>query len=588
MAQKDLKPVRTKEEAKARGRNGGIKSGEVRRAKKSMRETAKALMSMEVVGDNNKKNLEAFGIKKGDQNYQTAVVVRLMQKALVEGDTSAIRLIGELTGDLNRFGLIPEEESEIVELAYPTINLPNNGRDKKDAFQLAPQAGPQTQFMASSADIIIYGGAAGGGKTYALLLEALRHKDVKSFGAVIFRHNYNQITAEGGLWDASQKIFNQVPDAHSRKSPKLHWRFDGGAKLSFAHIERDEDLKSWQGTEIAYIGFDELTHFTKHQFLYMLSRNRTTCGIRPYVRATCNPDSDSWVAEFISWWIDQETGYAIPERSGQIRWMVVLNDIIYWGDTPEELAKKYEVNVEDCKSVTFIASRLEDNKILMESDPGYLANLKAMTEVDMERLLRGNWKIKAAAGSFFKRSQVGEILTEVPKDLVAVCRGWDLAATDKDEDDEAAFTAGVLMGRRENGRFVIIDVINRQLKAGDVRSTVLVTAKMDHAKYAWCRQRLPQDPGQAGKDQKASYMEMLAGFDVHMIPESGDKATRAEPMAAQWQHGMFDLVAGEWNEAYLNQLESFPDSKWKDMVDASSSAFNEITLGMGFNIDNLL
>ncbi len=588
MAQKDLKPVRTKEEAKARGRNGGIKSGEVRRAKKSMRETAKALMSMEVVGDNNKKNLEAFGIQKGDQNYQTAVVVRLMQKALVEGDTSAIRLIGELTGDLNRFGLIPEEESEIVELAYPTINLPNNGRDKKDAFQLAPQAGPQTQFMASSADIIIYGGAAGGGKTYALLLEALRHKDVKSFGAVIFRHNYNQITAEGGLWDASQKIFNQVPDAHSRKSPKLHWRFDGGAKLSFAHIERDEDLKSWQGTEIAYIGFDELTHFTKHQFLYMLSRNRTTCGIRPYVRATCNPDSDSWVADFISWWIDQETGYAIPERSGQIRWMVVLNDIIYWGDTPEELAKKYEVNVEDCKSVTFIASRLEDNKILMESDPGYLANLKAMTEVDMERLLRGNWKIKAAAGSFFKRSQVGEILTEVPKDLVAVCRGWDLAATDKDEDDEAAFTAGVLMGRRGNGRFVIIDVINRQLKAGDVRSTVLVTAKMDHAKYAWCRQRLPQDPGQAGKDQKASYMEMLAGFDVHMIPESGDKATRAEPMAAQWQHGMFDLVAGEWNEAYLNQLESFPDSKWKDMVDASSSAFNEITLGMGFNIDNLL
>ena len=588
MAQKDLKPVRTKEEAKARGRHGGIKSGEVRRAQKSMRETAKALMSMEVVGDNNKKNLEAFGIQKGDQNYQTAVVVRLMQKALVEGDTSAIRLIGELTGDLNRFGLIPEEESEIVELAYPTINLPNNGRDKKDAFQLAPQAGPQTQFMASSADIIIYGGAAGGGKTYALLLEALRHKDVKSFGAVIFRHNYNQITAEGGLWDASQKIFNQVPDAHSRKSPKLHWRFDGGAKLSFAHIERDEDLKSWQGTEIAYIGFDELTHFTKHQFLYMLSRNRTTCGIRPYVRATCNPDSDSWVAEFISWWIDQETGYAIPERSGQIRWMVVLNDIIYWGDTPEELAKKYEVNVEDCKSVTFIASRLEDNKILMESDPGYLANLKAMTEVDTERLLRGNWKIKAAAGSFFKRSQVGEILTEVPKDLVAVCRGWDLAATDKDEDDEAAFTAGVLMGRRENGRFVIIDVINRQLKAGDVRSTVLVTAKMDHAKYAWCRQRLPQDPGQAGKDQKASYMEMLAGFDVHMIPESGDKATRAEPMAAQWQHGMFDLVAGEWNEAYLNQLESFPDSKWKDMVDASSSAFNEITLGMGFNIDNLL
>lgn len=153
VAQKDLKPVRTKEEAKERGRNGGIKSGEVRRAKKTMRETAKALMAMEVVGDKNKRNLEAFGIQKGDQNYQTAVVVRLMQKALVEGDTSAIRLIGELTGDLNRFGFIGEEETDIVEMVYPNINLPDNGRDRKRTFELSPQAGPQTMFMASSAEI---------------------------------------------------------------------------------------------------------------------------------------------------------------------------------------------------------------------------------------------------------------------------------------------------------------------------------------------------------------------------------------------------------------------------------------------------
>ena len=62
-------------------------------------------------------------------------------------------------------------------------------------------------------------------------------------------------------------------------------RFDGGAKLTFAHIERDDDLQSWMGTEICYIGFDELTHFTKHMFLYMLSRNRSTCGVRPYVRS---------------------------------------------------------------------------------------------------------------------------------------------------------------------------------------------------------------------------------------------------------------------------------------------------------------
>lgn len=206
VAQKDLKPVRSTEEAKERGRKGGIASGEARRAKKTMRETAKALMEMEVVGEKNKKNLELFGIKKGDQNYQTAVVVRLMQKALVDGDTSAVRLLGELTGDLNRFSFVPDADDteDLAVIEYPQLNIPENGRDKARGGLLGPQAGPQTMFMASEADIIVYGGAAGGGKTYALLLEALRHKDVKGFGAVIFRRNYNQITAEGGLWDASQ------------------------------------------------------------------------------------------------------------------------------------------------------------------------------------------------------------------------------------------------------------------------------------------------------------------------------------------------------------------------------------------------
>lgn len=596
MAQSDLKPVRTKEEAKERGRNGGIKSGEARRAKKSMRETAKALMAMEVVGDNNKRNLEAFGIQKGDQNYQTAVVVRLMQKALVEGDTSAIRLIGELTGDLNKFGFTGEEDDDIVEIAYPTICIPNNGRDRREVNELAPQAGPQTMFMASMADIIVYGGAAGGGKTYALLLEALRHKDVKGFGSVIFRHNYNQITAEGGLWDASNKIFSQVPDAHPRKSPKLHWKFDGGSKLNFAHIEREEDLQSWQGTEIAYIGFDELTHFTKHQFLYMLSRNRTTCGVRPYMRATCNPDVDSWVADLISWWIDQDTGYPIPERSGQIRWLTVINDVIYFHATREESVKHAlslgipEDKAETMpKSFTFIASRLEDNKVLMENDPGYMANLMALTEVDKERLLNGNWKIKASAGKYFQRTQVSQyMLTEIPTDVIFWCRAWDIAATDEDEGGDPDFTASALIGRRSNGRFVVAHVTNDLVKAGDVGKLIRVTAIADKARFgALYHIRIPQDPGAAGKIVAKSWIKMLAGFDVKAETISGSKEDRATPFAAQWQVGNVDVVVGEWNEMYFSQLESFPESKHDDMVDCSSDAFNECAEA-DFNIDNLL
>ena len=592
VAKEDLIPVRTKEEAKARGRNGGIKSGEARRQKKSMREMAKAIMEASVSKQmgNVRDTLSRMGIEENDMTYQAAVVVRMIQKAMVDGDTGAVRVLGELTGELNRLGYMEYDESNVIDMQYPTILIPENGRDAPKPNMLEPQAGPQTMFMASSADIVIYGGAAGGGKTYALLLEALRHKDVKNFGSVIFRKNYTQITAEGGLWDSSVKIYSQVPDSQQRKSPKLHWRFNSGAKLTFAYLDKEEDLQAWQGTEIAYLGFDELTHFSKHQFLYMLSRNRSTCGIRPYVRATCNPDADSWVADFVSWWIDSDTGYPIKERSGIIRYMYVLNDVIHWGSTPEELAEELNINPNECKSVTFIASRLEDNKILMQSDPSYLSNLKAMTEVDMERLLYGNWKIKAQAGRFFKRVQISidGFLTMIPDDVVYWCRAWDLAATSEDENGNADYTAGVLIGRRKNGRYIVADVINKQIKAGEVESLILMTAMLDRKKYGYNYViRIPQDPGAAGKIVAKQYVNSLAGFNVKAEPVSGSKELRATPFAAQWQNGFVDILVADWNEMYFNQLESFPESKNDDMVDASSDAFNELT-NTGFDIDSLL
>ena len=592
MAQKDLKPVRTKAEAKERGRNGGIKSGEARRQKKNMREMAKSLMDTTVSSQmtNVRDTLSRMGVDKNDMTYQTAVVVRLIQKAMVDGDTNAIRVLAELTGDLTRLGWTEEADPNVIDMKYPTILIPENGRDEPKQGFLEPQAGPQTMFMASKADIVIYGGAAGGGKTYALLLEGLRHKDVKGFGAVIFRKNFTQVTAEGGLWDASIKIYSQVPDAVQRKTPKLHWQFGSGAKLTFAHLEREEDLTSWQGTEIAYLAFDELTHFSKHQFLYMLSRNRSTCGIKPYVRATCNPDPDSWVADFVSWWIDPDTGYQIKERSGVVRYMCVLNDTVYWGDTPEKLAEEHGIKPEDCKSVTFIASNLEDNKILMKADPSYLSNLKAMTEVDMERLLYGNWKIRAQAGLMFKRVQVVLAPKEsvIKEDIVSICRGWDLAATSEDEKGDPAYTAGVLMARLKNGRFTVLDVVNMRLSAGEVLTLIKNTAMSDKLAYGHVRVRIPQDPGQAGKSQAAYFIRELAGNDIVARQESGDKVARATPVAAQWQHGFFNIVQGEWNEAYFSQLESFPDSKFKDMVDATSSAFDELVNYMSFDITNLI
>lgn len=417
----------------------------------------------------------------------------------------------------------------------------------------------------------------------------LRYINVQGFGGTIFRKNYNQIFKEGGLWDEAQKMYSGIKGANMRKLDAA-WVFNDKngnriSRISFAHIERDEDVHSWQGTQHAFIGWDELTHFSFNTFFYMLSRNRSTCGVKPFIRATCNPDADSWVAKFISWWIDQDTGYPIPERSGKLRYFIRRGDDITWADTKQELWEKFDLKTdeerEEPRSVTFISSSIYDNRELLKINPQYLANLKALPEVEKERLLHGNWKIKPAAGMYFKRTQVGDFINVIPNDVVTWVRCWDLAATEKSENGDAAYTAGVLIGKRKNGRYVVADVINRQMSASDVRSIIKQIAQLDRERYKRVKIRIPQDPGQAGKEQAQSYIKMLAGFNVVAVKETGSKESRAEPMAAQWQAGNFDIVIADWNEAYLSQLENFPDGKWKDMVDASANGFAEIeNIGM--------
>lgn len=459
-----------------------------------------------------------------------------------------------------------------------------------------PQPGPQTAFMATPANVCIYGGAAGGGKSFGLLMSALRYKNVPGFGCTIFRRNFNQIFSQGGLWDESMKIYQGIRGADPKFARGQWWfRNQNGdivSKVTFAHIERDEDVHKWQGSQICEIGFDELTHFSEKTFFYMLSRNRSTCGVEPFIRATCNPDADSWVAKFIEWWIDPDTGYPIPERSGKLRWFVRRDEILYWANTKQELWKQFGLKTPEeraePRSVTFIMSKLEDNQELLKVNPGYMANLKAMSVIERERLLHGNWKIKAAAGLFFKRSQVGDYLSFVPDDVIEWVRCWDLAATEKTENGDPAFTSGVLMGKRKNGRYIVADVVNKQMSASDVRQTIKHTAQQDIAKYKRVKIRLPKDPGQAGKEQAESYIKFLAGFNVVTVAETGSKEARAEPMAAQWQAGNFDVLTGAWNEEYLQQLENFPDSKFKDMVDASANAFTELETKNVFDLSNLI
>ena len=454
--------------------------------------------------------------------------------------------------------------------------------------KLAPQPGTQTRFLQTSADICIYGCAAGGGKTYALLLEPLRYINVQGFNGIIFRKNYTQVTAPGGLWETSLMMYTGIKGAAAWKSPKRHWTFGKRATLSFDYLSSDEDVFSWQGSQICFIGWDELTHFTENMFFYMLSRNRSTCGVKPYVRATCNPDADSWVRNFISWWIDEDTGYAIPETSGVIRWFFRTEDggSISWGNSPEEVCELLNktlppdehITPDDCKSVTFIPSSVHDNKALLEANPSYLSSLKALSLVNKERLLRGNWKIRPAAGLYFKREQF-RIVKDVPDHIVSVARAWDLAATEiTAENKDPDRTAGVLIARLANGQYIVLNAIRRACNAAEVRQLVKSTGLTDRAEYECNTIHIPQDPGQAGKEQAASYKRFLAGFTVKTHVVTGSKITRAEPFSAQVQAGNVMLLDGAWNEQFLSELEGFPDAAHDDLVDAASDAFSAVAV----------
>jgi predicted phage terminase large subunit-like protein len=434
-----------------------------------------------------------------------------------------------------------------------------------------PQPGPQEAFLATPADIAIYGGAAGGGKSFGLLLEPLRHKNNPLFGAVIFRRESTDITKEGALWDESQPLY--LAQGGIPREGKLDWSFPTGSAVSFSHLELENTKYSWQGAQIPLIEFDELTHFTRTQFWYMFSRNRSTCGIRPYIRASCNPDPDSFVADLVAWYIDPETGYAIPERSGVLRYFVKQGDDLIWADHPQQLLDRYsDLTANDVKSFTFINSSVFDNKILLEKDPGYLGNLKTLDYVERERLLRGNWKIRPSAGLYFKRSYF-EIVEAAPADARRV-RRWDLAATESGPGKDPDWTVGLRLSRDAHGTFYVEHVERFQGSPQRVEAAIVNLAASDGRGVAIS---LPQDPGQAGKAQASYLVNKLAGYNVTTERETGDKVTRASPASSQAEMGNIKIVRGLWNEAFLTELENFPNPKGHDdQVDALAGALNEL------------
>lgn len=460
--------------------------------------------------------------------------------------------------------------------------------------RIAPQPGPQMQFAQCEADIAFFGGQAGGGKSFALLYEAGKWTHLPKYLAGLFRRETTQLVGPGGLWDESRQIYEAL-GGKSREGQWLDWRFESGARIKFGHLQHEDDRFKHQGMQYAFLGFDEVTHFTETQFWYLFGRLRSTCGVKPYLRATCNPDPDSFVFKLIEWWIDDE-GLPIPERAGVLRWFVRLDDKMHWFDSEEEAREAHPD--ERPKSLTFIPSKITDNPALLEADPDAISKLQAQSRVDRKRLLEGNWKARATAGMVFKRADFRRVFTrsEMSGQVLRAVRFWDKAAsepTPKHPDPD--WTRGVRMLLLDGGRIFIDDVVSLRARGTDVLALQRRTAERDGVHVT---QGIWQDTGGAGKTDVDTTITALAGYPVEVVESfsadtrglSGShrstKAKRAFADAwAPWvERGSFYVLEASWADELLNECDAFPDARHDDIVDAISGGFQLLAPDAGTSL----
>ncbi len=227
----------------------------------------------------------------------------------------------------------------------------------------------QAAFMARSEYECLYGGAAGGGKSDALLAEALRQVHIPHYRAIIFRKTYPQLSE---LIDRSRAIYSAAFPRARYNQTEHCWTFPSGAKIYFGSMQYTKDRINYQGKRYDFIAFDELTHFTWDEYSYMFSRNRPSGpGTRVYMRASTNPGGigHGWVK-------DRFITVAPP-----------LTPVVDAYEVPDPSGKLIQLS----RRRIFVPSTVFDNQALLRNDPNYLANLAMLPEAERNALLYGSW-----------------------------------------------------------------------------------------------------------------------------------------------------------------------------------------------------
>jgi predicted phage terminase large subunit-like protein len=384
----------------------------------------------------------------------------------------------------------------------------------------------QAQFLLLDNEEVLYGGAAGGAKSSALLMAALQYVQVTGYSAILFRRTFRDLALPGALMDRSKEWL--MPTDAKWQGQENTWTFPSGAKLAFGYLDTEQDKYRYQSAEFQFIGFDELTQFTEDQYRYLFSRLRRLkdSHVPLRMRSASNPGGigHDWVKQ---------------------RFMV----------------EGLEHNR------AFIPAKLTDNPYI--DQPSYIRSLDNLDPITRRQYLDGDWSARHG-GAMFRREWF-PIVNSAPANLHKV-RYWDKASTEPKPktNPDPDYTVGFLLGEL-NGQYWILDIKRIRGPPPTVEALIKQTAQLDGVSVP---QYMEQEPGSSGVDVISHYArEVLNGFEFHGVKTTGPKTERAGPFASAAEAKNVFVVNASWNNTFLDEIDAFPDGLHDDQVDAGSGAF---------------